>query len=73
MKKNTSELHIQFLLGTISERNKGIVMFVDPNFCSSMSGAMTMKVPVSKCYNFFIITIMSHNGSLNPVSVPNPA
>jgi hypothetical protein len=46
MKKNTSELHIQFLLRTISERNKGIVMFVDPNVCSSMSGAMMMKVPV---------------------------
>jgi hypothetical protein len=50
MKENTSELHIQFLLRFTSERNNGIVMFVDPHVCNSIitsdSSAMMMKVPV---------------------------
>jgi hypothetical protein len=48
MKKN-SELHIQFLLWFISERNNGIVTFVGPQVCNSItadSGTMIMMVPV---------------------------
>jgi hypothetical protein len=57
MKKNISELHIQFLLRFTSERNNRIVMFVDPDVCNAMitsnSGKMIIKVPVSK-YNFYL-------------------
>jgi hypothetical protein len=60
MKKNTSDLHIQFLLRFTSERNKGVVMFVDPNVCNSIitsgSETMIMKVTVSK-YTTFIYDI----------------